>query len=453
MKTNPRRVRIGAGAGFSGDRIDSAVELLKNGELDYIVFECLAERTIAIGQKARKVNPNLGYDPLLTTRFESILPFAHAQNVKIVTNMGAANPLDATKEVARIAKKLRLNGLSIATVLGDDITSSIKKYSENQVLELDVELSEVNDIISANVYLGSDGIKLALDQGADVVICGRVADPSLYVGIVRHEFPESQDDLDFKGQAILSGHLLECAGQVTGGYYGDGMTKIVPGLDKLGFPFVDFFADGNFEISKTSNSGGFVTIDTCIEQMLYEIHDPAAYYTPDGIADFSRVRFTTVKKDRIRAHGATISGMPETLKVSVAYDDGFSGGGQISYGGAFALERAKLAADILKKRTDHLNLTRTQVDIIGYNSLFGDSITKKITNNQFSNDLRLRFVATSKNKTDIILLGNEVEALYTNGPSGGGGVRKELDEIVSIGSIFIPVEDVKYDVKIEEVVI
>lgn len=450
---NLNKIRIGAGAGFSGDRIDAAIDLLQHADLDYIVFECLAERTIAIGQKARKTDPSKGFDPLLTWRFENLLPIAFDKKVKIVTNMGAANPLEAFRETERIIQSFKLNGLKIAVVLGDDITSQIDRYSQETVLELGVELSDLSDIISANVYLGSDGIKQALDMGADIIICGRVADPSLYVGILRHEFPESDMDLNFRGQAILCGHLLECAGQVTGGYFADGLTKVVPDLDRLGFPYVDFYADGNFDISKTSQSGGLVSVATCIEQLLYEIHNPAAYYTPDGIADFSRVNFREISKDRIRAYGATSAGLPETLKVSVAYNDGFFGGGQISYGGVLALERAKLAAEILTKRTQDLKLTRKLVDYIGHSSLFGESISQTLNVNQSTNEVRLRFVAGSKKMEDIILLGNEVESLYTNGPAGGGGVSKEFSEVVSIGSIFIPISDARYEVHTKEVMI
>ena len=347
-----KKIRIGSGAGYAGDRIEPAVELMEKGNLDYIIFECLAERTIAIGQQDKMKDPTKGYNQLLEARMRKILKLAKDNHIKVITNMGAANPVAAAEKTAEIAKELGVSGLKIAYVTGDDITPQIEKYYDNDVLELDCKLGDIKEsILSTNVYLGAEGIIEALENGADIVITGRVSDPALSIGPLVHEFGWNiKDDADKMGQATLVGHLLECAGQVTGGYYADPGYKDVPDLDRLGFPLIEIDETGKFVVTKVEGSGGLVCEDTCKEQMIYEIHNPERYLTPDTVADFSHVTFTQVGKDRVEAAHATSHGKPETLKVSVGYKDCFIGEGEISYGGMNCMNRAKLAADIVEKR-------------------------------------------------------------------------------------------------------
>jgi hypothetical protein len=293
-----RVVRLGAGAGYSGDRIEPAVELATHGALDYLVFECLAERTIALAQQARRQDPESGYDPLLEARMHAVLPVAKRNGVRIVSNMGAANPLAAARKTAAIARELGLGGLKIAAVTGDDVLDVVRsgayRFEESGQAVADFD----ERIVSANAYLGAAPIVAALDAGADVVLTGRAADPSLFTAPLIHEFGWAFDDWDRLGQATVVGHLMECAGQITGGYFADPGFKDVAGLARLGFPIGEVSADGSVVITKVAHAGGFVTEATCKEQLLYEIHDPSRYLQPDVVADFAQVRVVEQAKDR-----------------------------------------------------------------------------------------------------------------------------------------------------------
>lgn len=445
-----KSVRIGSGAGYAGDRIDGAVELVEHGELDYLILECLAERTIALGQKEKQANPNLGYNFLLESRMQKLLPAIAEKKIRVVTNMGSANPIAAGKKVLEIAKELNLKELKISCVLGDDVEAHLPKYMQNEILESGRKLEELQEnIVSANAYMGAEGIVKALQDGADIVITGRVADPSLTVGILAYEYGwEVEKHPEQMGQAVLAGHLLECAGQVTGGYYADPGYKEVQGLEHLGFPIVEMAEDGQFVVTKTKQSGGLVSVDTCKEQMIYEIHDPTCYMTPDAIADFSEVTFKQMGKDMVLVQNATSHGKPDTLKVSVGYKDCYIGEGEISYGGANCMERAYLAADIISKRMELLELkcNEFRVDHIGVDSLFQEKISKALCSNPLS-EVRVRFSGRFDTKEEAESFAYDIETLYTNGPAGGGGITRSVNEVLSICSIFIPREEVPYRTK------
>ena len=449
-----KKIRIGSGAGYAGDRIEPAVELMEKGNLDYIMFECLAERTIAIGQQDKMKDPKKGYNQLLEARMKKILPLAKKNGFKVITNMGAANPLSAADVTVGIAKELGVTGLKIAAVTGDDISDNITKYYDNEVLELGCPLEQIKDtVLSTNVYCGADGIIEALRNGADIIITGRVSDPALAIGPLVHEFGWNVDENPAEmGQAVLVGHLLECGGQVTGGYYADPGYKDVPNLERLGFPIIEIDETGEFIVTKVDGSGGMVTTDTCKEQMIYEIHNPEKYMTPDAIADFSHVTFTQVDKDVVRAAHATSHGKPETLKVSVGYKDCFIGEGEISYGGSNCMNRAKLAAEIVEKRLNLIgvDVEEYRTDFIGYNSLYRDAISNSIAPDHFS-EIRVRCSGRTKDRENAVLIANEVEALYTNGPAGGAGATKKVSEVVSICSIFVPREITDIKVSYQEV--
>lgn len=449
-----KKIRIGSGAGYAGDRIEPAVELMEKGNLDYIIFECLAERTIAIGQQDKLKDPSKGYNQLLEARMNKILKLAKDNHIKVITNMGAANPLAAVEKTVEIAKDLGISGLKIAAVTGDDILPQIDKYYDNTVLELGCKLGDIKaSVLSTNVYLGCEGILEALENGADIIITGRVSDPALFIAPLVHEFGWNIDENpDEMGQAVLVGHLLECAGQVTGGYYADPGYKDVPDLDRLGFPLIEIDETGHFVVTKVEGSGGIVCEDTCKEQMIYEIHNPKAYMTPDAIADFSQVTFTQQGKDVVAAANATSHGKPETLKVSIGYRDCFIGEGEISYGGTNAMNRAKLAADIVEKRLKLIGceMEEFRVDYIGFNSLYKTDISSRYAPEIFP-EIRLRISGRTKDKANASLIANEVEALYTNGPAGGAGATKKVSEIVSICSIFVPRDIVDIQLSYKEV--
>ena len=445
-----KKLRIGSGAGYAGDRLEPALELLEKGNLDYISFECLAERTIAIAQQEKLKNPQKGYNGLLEYRMENVLPLAWKNKVKVITNMGAANPEAGAEAVYKIAKSLGIEGLKIAAVTGDDVGNNINSYNDVKVWETGEKLELLDgEIISANAYIGAEGIVKALEMGADVVITGRVSDPAIFIAPLIHEFGWSLDNYDLLGKATAVGHLLECGGQATGGYYAEPGKKDVKNLANLGFPIAEVSEDGSFFITKVEGSGGEVTRHTLTEQLMYEIHDPANYITPDVIADFSKVEFEEVEKDLVLVKGATGKEKTDSYKVSIGYKDCFIGEGEISYGGPGAYERGVLALDIVKERLKlrGLELDEVKYDILGANSLYWNT-DKSPTSYE---EVRVRVAARSTDKAVAAKIGEEVETLYTNGPAGGGGATKKVSEIISVASILIPKKDVNVQVHMLEV--
>ena len=298
-----RTIRIGSGAGYSGDRIEPALELAEKGDIQYLVFECLGERTVALAQQARMKDPDSGFDPLLEERMRAVLPVCAAKGIKIVTNMGAANPVGAARKTIEIARSLGLSSLKIAAVVGDDVLDACKE-GDLPIMEFDGTIKQLgNRLLSANAYLGAEPMAQALSGGADVVITGRASDPALFLAPMIHAFGWAMDDWDLLGQGTVAGHLLECAGQITGGYFADPGYKDIPDLARLGFPIGEVGEDGNLVITKVAGSGGAVTAQTCKEQLLYEVHDPRQYIQPDVVADFSQVKVEEIAPDRVRVSG------------------------------------------------------------------------------------------------------------------------------------------------------
>jgi hypothetical protein len=438
--TEQKKIRIGSGAGYSGDRIEPAVELAEKGGIDYLVFECLAERTIAIALQNKRMDPEKGYDPLLEERMEACLPVCHKKGITVITNMGAANPVSAMKKTADVARRLGLKGIKLAAVTGDNVMNLILG-GEYQTMEDEGNLDEILErIVSANAYIGAGPVVEALENGARVIITGRVADPSLFMAPAIHEFGWAFTDYEVLGKGTILGHLLECAGQITGGYFADPGFNDVPGITRLGFPLAEVTGDGTYVITKVPEAGGIVSTATCKQQLLYEVGDPTTYISPDVIADFSKVNLQQIDKDRVEVKGGTGRKKTGMLKVSVGYRDSFIGEGQISYGGPGALQRAKLAREIVKQRFKDMGLKCSEVkyDLIGVNSLYGDLKTE-----QEPYEVRLRVAVRTDNLKEAIRVGNEVETLYTNGPAGGGGATKSAREIIAIKSVLINEDRVK----------
>src|SRR6201995_3177517 len=256
-----RSIRIGSGAGYSGDRIEPAVELAEKGEIDYLVFECLGERTVALAQQARMKNPDGGYDPLLEERMRAVLPLCAAKGIKIVTNMGASNPDAAAKKTAEIARSLGLSRLKVAAVVGDDVLDACKS-NDLPIMEFKGTIKQLgNKLLSANAYLGAEPMAGAWRGGADVVITGRASDPALFLAPMIHAFGWAMDDWNLLGRGTVAGHLLECAGQITGGYFADPPYKDVPELARLGFPIGEVGEDGSLIATDVPGSGGAVAAE------------------------------------------------------------------------------------------------------------------------------------------------------------------------------------------------
>jgi hypothetical protein len=431
MKT----IRIGAGAGYSGDRIEPALELAERGGLQYLVFECLAERTIALAQQDRLRDPSAGFDPLLADRFQAVLPACVRNGTRIVTNMGAANPEGAADEVARIARRLGTRP-TIAVVTGDDVRDAIVR-ADAWLDDLGTAVSTCGrSILSANAYLGAEGIVEALARGADVVITGRVADPSLFLAPMVHEFAWALDDWERLGRGTVVGHLLECAGQVSGGYFADPGFKDVPDLARLGFPLAEVDEGGEAVLTKVEGSGGLITTATCKEQLLYELHRPDRYLTPDVTADFTGVRFRELSHDRVAVRGASGTARPDTLKVSVGYVDGFVGEGQISYAGPGCVGRARLAIEVVRARLALRGLVPDEIrcDCIGLDAVLGGSRPPAAE----PTEVRVRVAARCATAAMAAGVANEVETLYTNGPAAGGGVTKVVRPVLAMDSTSLP---------------
>jgi hypothetical protein len=432
-----RTIRIGSGAGYSGDRIEPAIELAEKGDIQYLVFECLGERTVALAQQARMKNPESGYDPLLEERMRAVLPICASKGIKIVTNMGAANPEAAARKTADIAKSLGLSALKIAAVVGDDVLDACKD-GDLPIMEFEGTIRQFgNRLLSANAYLGAEPMAQALTSGADIVITGRASDPALFLAPMIHAFGWAMDDWNLLGQGTVAGHLLECAGQITGGYFADPGYKDVSGLARLGFPIGEVGEDGSLVITKVARSGGAVTAQTCKEQLLYEVHDPAKYFQPDVVADFSQVKVEEIGPDRVRVSGGRGTKRTDTLKVSVGYLDSYIGEGQISYAGPGALARGRLALEIVRERLKLTGVDASELrfELVGVDALHGPEVSAR-ANEPY--EVRVRVSGRTENLREAVRIGNEVETLYTNGPAAGGGAWKSARDVVAVASVLLP---------------
>ncbi len=440
----PAPLLIGCAAGFSGDRTDAALPVVETlvarlqggpaGQRAFLVFETLAERTLALAQLRRRADPGAGYEPLLVDLLRPVLALCLAHGIGIVSNFGAAHPRAAARRIAALAAELGCPVPRVAVVEGDDLRGTAAMPLLQEILGARIA---GRDIVSANAYIGAEPIAAALRAGAQIVVCGRVADPSLAVGPALAHFGWQADDWDRLGRATMAGHLLECGAQVCGGYFADPGYKDVPGLANVGFPIAEIDADGRCTIGKADATGGCVTPATVKEQLLYEVHDPAAYLTPDVTADISQATVQPLAPDRVALDGVRGHARPGHYKVNVCYEGGWLAEGEISYAGPRAEARARLAADVLRARLPALAL---RVDLIGALSVFGDDAGRRLaaTPDAGQRDVRLRVAATHADRAEAERLAREVTALYTCGPAGGGGVRTALTPRLATVSCLLP---------------
>lgn len=434
-------VHIGCGAGFANDRPDAALalanDLAARDGRRFLFFELLAERTLAEAQLRRLADAESGYASRLFDFLEPVLDICLHAGIPIITNGGAANPGAAAR---RLRKQLHAGPFAaarIACVVGDDLLDA------GEVLRRWLPETLDGEIVSVNVYTGAEGIAQALDEGADIVLCGRVADPSLAVGPLRHAFGWQAEDWDRIALATAVGHLLECCTQVSGGYFAHPGLKDVPDLANVGCPIATVQADGRVTIGKAAGTGGCVTERTVKEQLLYEVHDPAAYLTPDVTLDLSNARVCQVGPDLVEIAGIRGHQRPTELKGLVGLRGNWFAEAEISYAGPGALARAALARDVLLQRCARLAPQLTPwIDLIGVASLFNDArgewLQQRLADARDPQDVRLRisFVAADRALLENLLL--DAESLYTNGPAGGGGVRRHLAESLGTASFFIP---------------
>lgn len=428
------RFLIGNGAGFSGDRLDVArpvVEtLIARGGPAAMTFETLAERTLALGVLARRGDAAMGYEPMLIPLLRPVLGLCLAHRIPIIGNFGAANPRGAAAAIIRLAAELGLRPPRVAVVEGDDVAALLDEPSV-----VWPEGRPAGEIVAANAYLGAAPIAEALAMGAEVVVTGRVADPALALGPLLHHFGWRADDALAAG--ILAGHLLECGAQVTGGYFADPGVKDVPGMERLGFPIAEVEEDGTVVITKADGTGGLVDRRTVTEQLLYEIHDPAAYLTPDVTLDLSGVTVAEDGPNRVRVAGARGHPAPETLKATVSLAGGFLGEGEITYAGPNAAARARLAADTLRRRLSS-NSVSARIDILGLQAVFDSDDAARGGAAGPDGEFRVRLAAASPDRAAAEAAAREVLHLYCTGPAGGGGVRVSVTPRIVTTSALIP---------------
>lgn len=429
-------IRIGSGQGYWGDWQEAPVLQVESGPLDYLVMDYLAEVTMSIMQKQKSRNPKLGYATDFIPLMKNILPTIVDKNIKVIANAGGVNPLACVEAIKDVADKLGFKGLKIAAVYGDDISSEldqiISKGFPLKNMETGDDLKTVLDrVSSANVYFGAQPVLKALQQEAQIIVCGRVTDTSITLAPMIYEFGWKLDDWDKLAAGVIGGHINECGAQSSGGNFLAGWEE-VPDMDLIGFPIVEAYPDGKLIITKHESLGGLVDERTIKEQLLYELGDPTEYITPDVVADFTSIHLESAGKNRVLVKD--IKGKPSTefYKVSISYSDGYTCIGGLTYVWPDALKKAKKADEIIRKRLDRLGLQFDEIhtEFIGYNA--GHGPLSPDADNQ--NEVILSIGARGKIKSALERFSREIIPLVLTGPpsvTGFGGGRPRVREIVA----------------------
>ncbi len=439
-----QQVYIGSGAGFAGDRFDAAVPVVATlARCDgpkYLIYEVMGERTLAIAQRLKREDPDAGYSPWLDNYLPGVLADCKQHGIRIVANFGNANPKAAARRVLALADELAIAKLRVAVVEGDNLLDYL---SAEDVLEhpcIEGTDTQGRELLSANAYLGARPVAQALALGVDVVLVGRSTDAALVLGPLIHEYGWQEHQYDLLAAGTVAGHLLECGAQVSGGYFADPGMKDVPDLHATGFPIGRIDAEGRLQLSKPDGTGGLISRATVLEQLLYEVHDPHNYLTPDVTLDLAEVEVVETAANTVSVTGACGKPPPDTLKVTLAVDGGWLGEAEISYAGPNALARARLAADVVRKRCTTLGINDPcRIEILGTSTLFDDDGGSRAESLQHdeNGEYRLRAAVRTDSKTKAQQLADEVLALFCCGPAGGGGVRQSVSAQVSTASILV----------------
>ena len=428
-------IRIASGQGFWGDLPSAPIDQVTKGPIDYMMMDFLAEVTMSILQKQKRKDPNLGYAKDLLPLFETILPTIVEKNIKVITNGGGVNPAACSRAILEIARRRGMKGIKIGIVLGDDILERLDELSADGTglknMETGEPLSTVRDRIqSANVYFGAWPVVEALRKGANIVITGRTTDTGLTLAPMIHEFGWQRSDWNLLAAGTVAGHILECGGQSSGGnFLGD--WRSVPDLAGIGFPIAEAYPDGTVVITKHENTGGLVSAATVKEQLLYEIGDPKNYITPDCIADFTSIRVLEEGRNRVKVAG--IQGRPATelYKVSMSYLDGFVSFGTLTYAWPDALEKARAADGILRKRLANagLRFDEMRTEFLGH-----DSSHSHLSSGREPDEVVMRVGVRGQSYKDVERFGKEIAPLILTGPpsvTGFAGGRPKPSEVIS----------------------
>ena len=449
MKT----VRIGAGSAWWGDRLEPAQWNAERGDLDYLCFETMAEATMSAAQVRRRRDPDFaGYDTYLDDRLERVLPACLKRGTRIISNQGWINPRGAAERVVEHLRRMGAHGVKVAAVEGSIITDRVLDLTDTIMESGEPTNSLAGEVVSAEAYLGADGIVEALRAGAQIVITGRVADPSLFLAPLIYEFGWDPLDHDLIAQGAGMGHLMECGAQVTGGYFADPGFKDVPEPWNLAFPIAECAEDGSIILSKVDGTGGLIDFHTVKEQMFYEVFDPAAYLTPDVTVDFTTAKLEQVGPDRVRVSG--ISGKPRspTFKVSIGCIEGFVGEDMFFYAGPGALDRAKLAKRILEERFKVIDLKahETRIDFLGFNAIHGAATPADAPEPY---EVAVRVAARTATRAEAFKIGREVDAMAVSGVGMTGKRVPHQDrvrEVIGVWSSLVDRNAVPHSVTLLE---
>lgn len=431
------KVLVANGQGFWGDSILGPVRLVREGPLDYLTLDYLAEVTMSIMQKLRARNPTAGYATDFVRLIDRILPELVQKKIKVVCNAGGVNPHACKDALLAVAKKHGVKGLRIAVVEGDDVLARLDALlaagEELRNMDTGEPLSQVRPrVTSANVYLGAFPIAEGLAQGADIVLTGRGTDPGLVLGPLIHEFGWSREDYDLLAAGTVAGHIVECGAQCTGGNYTD--WRAVPDMARIGYPLVEVRQDGGFHVTKHAGTGGLVTVDTVRHQLVYEMGDPRAYVGPDCLADFTSFRLAQDGKDRVRVSGVKGAPPTPTYKVSISYEDGWKSIGQLTLSGPDALAKAELCARIVWERLalDGFDYTPEE----RFEEFVGAGACHAGIPGGTSGDppeVVLRMGVKGQDRERVDRFGTELVPLVTSGPpgvTGFAGGRPKATEII-----------------------
>ncbi len=436
-------IRVASGQGYWGDWLEAPLLQVSAGPIDYLIMDYLAEITMSILQKQKSRNPELGYAKDFVPLIKKILPDLVNKNIRVIANAGGVNPLACVKAIRDIANKMGYEQVKIAAVYGDDITDQLGQLIERgfplKHMDTGADLSGIlSSVCSANVYFGAGPVVEALDQGAQIVVCGRVTDTGLTLAPMIHEFGWSFNDWDKLAAGIIGGHINECGAQSTGGNFLAGWEE-VPDMDLIGFPIVEAYPDGHLIVTKHESLGGLVDERTIKEQLLYELGDPKEYITPDVTADFTSIRLKSKGKNRVAV--SDIKGKPATdlYKISISYSDGYTCIGGLTYLWPDALKKAKKADEILRKRLQRLGLPFEEIytEYIGYNAGHGP-LSPDISE---PNEVILSIGARGYDRPAMERFSREIIPLVLTGPpsvTGFGGGRPHVREIYAFWPALLP---------------
>lgn len=453
-------VLVSNGQGFWGDSARGPLQLVQGGGIHYLTMDYLAEVTMSIMQKLRSRNASAGYATDFVSQLERILPECLERGIKIIANAGGVNPEACAEAVADVVRRLGLSGVKIATVAGDDLMDQLPELIESGEGLVNLDNGEkladhLDRVQSANVYLGAFPIVEALRDGADIVITGRVTDPSLTVAPLVYEFGWSMEDYDKLAAATVAGHILECGTQSTGGNYD--RWREVPDLATIGYPIVEAYSDGSFVVTKKLGTGGLVDVGTVTAQLLYELGEPSRYLTPDVIADFTSINLEQEGPDRVRVSGVRGTAPTDTFKVSISVQSGWKTTAQLTVGGPDAEEKARLSADILFARLaeDGVEFAPQDrlIEVLGTNVLYSGMLPERSVPPE-PTEVLLRMAVRSGEKAPVDRLGTELASLLTSGPpglTGFAGGRPRASEIVGFWPALIDKNRVTSSVTVREV--